>query len=517
MAVTPAGLTYTTAPIATTHDGQIIENLDIWVESGVPITVNHDNVVIRNVIVHHANGNAIEADDVRNLTISDSQIINTSPPTGSGGEQQETTGINAVDVTGLRIDHVRLENSEVGIYVGNSPGAQLSFIEGYNMQGPYPAGQLVQFFNSPNSSLTDFYNYNDPNKSHPEDNISVINSANVTIARGVIDGNNSPSGAGVMFEGNSEGGRVTDVTTIHMGNGAFSSYSNDVTFTNVRSFDNIDASQGGRGESLSNALIFNSAGENVTYVNATYTNPGNPQNIAWDESGDSMQITEARGATPGPHIQNVFDWTETGDASAIYVSSTTGAPVGGAPAQPAPTTPAAPATPELPSTPGVPSTPSVPSAPAAPQPRPPASTTGSDLNGNSRANTLTGTSAGEKIDGGGGNDKLFGLAGNDSIWGGTGSDRIDGGAGTDHIWGGRGSDTFVFKAGNGVDWIEDFAARGREQDRIEVDNDLFANFKALMAAAKNVDGNVVIQIGADQLVLEGVHTSHLSSGDFLFV
>jgi hypothetical protein len=37
-----------------------------------------------------------------------------------------------------------------------------------------------------------------------------------TITNGVIDGNNSPSGAGVMFEGNSQGGHVQNVDVIHM-------------------------------------------------------------------------------------------------------------------------------------------------------------------------------------------------------------------------------------------------------------------------------------------------------------
>ncbi len=472
MPETPAGLTYTDSPIVTRYDGQIIENIDIWVDEGTAISVNHDDVTIRNVIIHHEDGDGIDAEDVSDLTISDSRIINSDPPSGQQGEDQDTAGISAVEVTRLHVDHVTFEDSEIGIYVNDSPGAELSFIEGYNMQGPFPAGQLVQFIYSEDSTLTDFYNYNDPDRSHPEDNVSVIDSQDVTIARGVLDGNNSPSGVGVMFEGDSEGGYVTDVTAIHMGNGAFSSYSDDVTFEDVHSFDNIAGDQG-RGDNLSNTLIFNSAGENVDFLNATYTNPANPRNIAWDGGDDTIDVSEAPDATPDDRIQNVFDWTGTDDAAAIYVPSVDGT------------------TPE--------------------EPR------GPDLIGNSRANTLIGTELGENIDGRGGNDTLYGLGGDDVILGGNGRDRIDGGPDTDFLTGGRGSDTFLFNAGNGVDWIEDFQLQGSNQDRIQIDSDVFANFAAVLASAQEVGDDVVIANGSDQLVIEAVEISQLRANDFLFV
>ena len=59
-----------------------------------------------------------------------------------------------------------------------------------NFHGPFPRGQFVQFDKSGNSSLTNFYVYNDPAHSHPEDNVSVYYSPNVTISNGLIDGNN---------------------------------------------------------------------------------------------------------------------------------------------------------------------------------------------------------------------------------------------------------------------------------------------------------------------------------------
>ncbi len=60
-----------------------------------------------------------------------------------------------------------------------------------------------------------------------------------------------------------------------------------------------------------------------------------------------------------------------------------------------------------------------------------------------------------------GNDVLIGGAGNDTLMGdewlpGGGNDWLDGGAGNDWLEGGNGDDTFVFRAGSGMDTVEDF-------------------------------------------------------------
>ena len=170
---------------------------------------------------------------------------------------------------------------------------------------------------------------NPADSSRPEDIVSVIDSPNVTIARGVIDGDNSVSGVGVMFEGNSGGGKVDHVDAIHMGNGAFSSYSDNVSFNYTRSFDNIDADQG-RGDSLSNALIWNVSGSGVSITNSTYTHAGNPDNIVWEDTNATvLDVKEAPTASPMSHITNVFDWTTsdtgqdtTGPTVSISISDT---------------------------------------------------------------------------------------------------------------------------------------------------------------------------------------------------
>ena len=249
-----------------------------------------------------------------NVTIENCEIINSSPPTGNGPETSDgIININAYNSPNLTVDHVTLRDGSSGMYLLESPGAMISNVEGYNFHGPFPRGQFVQFDKSGNSSLTNFYVYNDPAHSHTEDNVSAYYSPNVTISNGLIDGNNSPSGVGVMFEGDSGGGKVDHVDAVHMGNGAFSSYSNNVSFDYTRSFDNIATDQG-RGLPLSNALIWNTSGDNVTVDHSTYTNPGNPGNIAWPHGG---HITQDSSATPiGDLVVNDFSWdhTSTGDA-----------------------------------------------------------------------------------------------------------------------------------------------------------------------------------------------------------
>ena len=484
----PAGQTYSTTPIRTTYDGQVIENLDLWVSDGDAIRVDHKNVVIRNVTIHHADGNGIVVEDVSGVTVQNALIVNSDPPTGNGGETDpETTGIRVVNAANFTASHVTLQDSGTGIYLGQSPGAKLSYIEGHDFHGPFPGGQLVQFYQSPNGRLSDFAVTNDPGHSHVEDNVSIIDSPNVTIANGVIDGNNSPSGVGVMFEGDSQGGHVENVDVIHMGNGGFSSYSDDVSFVDTRSFDNIADDQG-RGDPLSNAVIWNASGGNVTIADSTYTDPAVANNIVWGASSSGAEVAAAPSATPMAAIQNVFDW----------VAGTVGAVAGGVAGESPATSPAtAPA-----------ATPAVGASPSG---------TSLDRDGTAGAETMTGSSAADDLDGMGGDDRLDGLAGDDDLYGGAGGDRLDGGGGTDHLWGGAGADRFAFKAGNGADWVEDFEAGGSAPDTIEVSRSMFSSLDAVLAAAQDVGTDVAIRSGSDTLWLADTHKAELGAGHVLFV
>jgi hypothetical protein len=81
--------------------------------------------------------------------------------------------------------------------------------------------------------------------------------------------NNSPSGIGVIFEHGDDiahTGLVEDMDTIHMGNRSFSAaHARDITFRHVRARDNICGEHGGRGDSLSNSLMFASYANQLSY------------------------------------------------------------------------------------------------------------------------------------------------------------------------------------------------------------------------------------------------------------
>ena len=303
------GLTHTTTAIHSEYDGQVIENLDIYVTNGDAVTITHDNVILRNCRIHHVEGDGVSVSGATGVTIENTEVINADPPAGIAPETSaDIINIRAENAADLTVQNTTVREGSTGIYLVNSPGADLSHVDGYDFHGPFPRGQFVQFNNSGNSSLSDFYAVNDAANSHPEDIVSVYASPNTTISNGVIDGNNSQTGVGVMFENGSTGGSVQNVDAIHQGNGAFSSYASDVTFDDTRSFDGINEDQG-RGLPSSNGLIWNVSSGGVSILNSTYTNPGNPNNIVWDASKAVVaDVEEDATATPMAHIDNQFAW-----------------------------------------------------------------------------------------------------------------------------------------------------------------------------------------------------------------
>lgn len=125
------------------------------------------------------------------------------------------------------------------------------------------------------------------------------------------------------------------------------------------------------------------------------------------------------------------------------------------------------------------------------------------------------------IFGGNGKDHLFGRSGNDALvgeadkdhlFGGSGRDLLLGGAGKDVMVGGPGNDTFLIRQGTGVDAIADLQAG----DRIDIRDFNFASFQAVLDAAHQTHGDVVINLGGgDQLVIEHTKLSDLHSEQFI--
>jgi Right handed beta helix region len=316
----PATLT-NSGPVTATTDGQIIENIRITANGAPGITINGRlNVVVRNVQIHHTGNVGISitggshGTQVQNVNI----IHEGAPPSG----QNPSSGLYNIYCQGsndVSISYARLRKGSSGIWAGSCPRIHARFIEGYDFRGPFPRGQLFQVDHSHYAILEDFYTQNPINTSWTEANVNIWRSSNAIVRRGLIDGNNSPSGIGVIFEHGDDiahTGLVEDVDTIHMRNGSFSAaHARNITFRRVRARDNICGDIGGRGASLSNSLMFasyaNQLSSGIRYFAAEYWNSCNG-NIAWDL--DTMEVKEFTQAnyTPRRALNIIFSWEGRG-------------------------------------------------------------------------------------------------------------------------------------------------------------------------------------------------------------
>lgn len=245
-------------PIFATQDNQIIENVRVFSEHGSGISINgFSNVTVRNVEIFHQRGAGISFSNAPNLTIENANIVHADAPISGPHVTERNVNIVCSDSPNPNITRVKLTRGSSGIYLVNCDGARLSFVEGHDFRGPFPRGQLVQFDKTDDCVLEDFSSDNPRATSWPEDVVSVYQSSNCVVRRGLIDGNNAPSGVGVMIEqtdGRSSNTLVQDVDAIRMGNGCFSAYPGvRVTFERVGCRENICSDQG-RGPPLSGGL-----------------------------------------------------------------------------------------------------------------------------------------------------------------------------------------------------------------------------------------------------------------------
>jgi Ca2+-binding RTX toxin-like protein len=126
------------------------------------------------------------------------------------------------------------------------------------------------------------------------------------------------------------------------------------------------------------------------------------------------------------------------------------------------------------------------------------------------------------LSGGAGNDALIagrggmhlsGGAGNDLLVGGSGNDVLDAGTGRDVLRGGGGDDLF---RGDDDYTVLDFHAGAGSGDRIDLSGVAgIEDFGDVMAHAHNIRFGVILDFGADEITLLGVHASQLTAGDFV--
>jgi hypothetical protein len=253
----PACVLEESGPITVSRDGQVIERMHVVSTDGPAIVVDgFANVVIRDVWIEHAGGPGVAISGADDLVIDHVAIEHTGAPESGANPSDGLINLSCYASARLAASEVRLVRGSSGAYLLECPDATLSRIEGHDFRGPFPRGQLVQLDKSDGVLLEDFSVVNPPG-SWPEDNVNIYQSIDATIRRGLIDGNNSPSGVGVIFDGDMALGVVEDVDAIRMGNGCFSDYagSDGVVFRRTRCRENICEDQG-RGPPLSNALMW---------------------------------------------------------------------------------------------------------------------------------------------------------------------------------------------------------------------------------------------------------------------
>jgi Ca2+-binding RTX toxin-like protein len=140
------------------------------------------------------------------------------------------------------------------------------------------------------------------------------------------------------------------------------------------------------------------------------------------------------------------------------------------------------------------------------------------MHGNEGDDTLKGGTGADQMYGDDGNDTLQGGTGSEFLYGGAGNDKLTGAAGNDYLDGGAGNDTFIFGPGFGKDVIADFHNTAGEQDIVQINRAIFADFGALQSHMSQVGSSVVITLdGNDTIELQNVNLQHLTVDDFRFV
>ncbi|MGH0002588.1 calcium-binding protein [Pseudovibrio ascidiaceicola] len=117
-------------------------------------------------------------------------------------------------------------------------------------------------------------------------------------------------------------------------------------------------------------------------------------------------------------------------------------------------------------------------------------------------------------------NNLQGGAGNDSLFGYGGADTFNGNSGDDYIVTGEGDDTIRIEGNSfGHDTIADFTAGLGSEDKIVLDNAVFADFSDVLSKAEDWGGdNTYITLDDDNsITLYGIKKADLHADDFQFV
>ncbi|MDD5570320.1 MAG: T9SS type A sorting domain-containing protein [Bacteroidales bacterium] len=231
-------------PQIATHNNQVFDHLQILTTTNVPaIDVgSFDGVQITNCWIDHY-GKGIYGDGCNDLVIDHCVInCNSAPAAGPGidlSSDNSTDNILVYSGANVHITNVECHDGSHNIAVGNGSvsGLVIQNVNCYNPRGKFSFGaNAIVVGGAVNSTVSDFYCYLNPTVGWSEDMVSISsNSNNVKFKRGCVDGNNSPTGDGIMIEGGATGIEVDSVDVLNQGNGVIGIYSGAVaTLKNIR-------------------------------------------------------------------------------------------------------------------------------------------------------------------------------------------------------------------------------------------------------------------------------------------
>lgn len=162
-----------------------------FTDSGPVYVQGKSNLIIENLLIRDAPGNAIELRDCNNITVRNCKVLN------SRGE-----AVIIYNSSDMEVRDCYFENVRTGVYAVSSRGVKVRHNECMNVRGPIPRGQMVQFdkVSGPGNEISYNYALNDPENANPEDVINLFLSGG-TEAEPLLVTNNFISGGGPSESG----------------------------------------------------------------------------------------------------------------------------------------------------------------------------------------------------------------------------------------------------------------------------------------------------------------------------
>ena len=206
---------FQSGPVQATADGQVFQSAVFNAVAGTAtVDLNgHSGIGLKNCVVYHNGGQGLKALVAGNGCWLDTvSFINLAAPAagGSGGPYNSADvacrNIDLAGQTNFVVKDVYCQDGSRGIALANCTATMITRFHAQNMRGVNPAassvlaGQAISVAACVDFMLDDFYIYNDPANSFPEDNINLWEVLQAMLAGGLIDGNNSIDGAGIEVD-----------------------------------------------------------------------------------------------------------------------------------------------------------------------------------------------------------------------------------------------------------------------------------------------------------------------------